>query len=468
MDYKLTCGLFLGILGVSSGTVLGQKKKTVKETRPNFVIIFSDDAGYADFGFTGSQSYPTPNLDKFAAENTIFERAYVTCPVSGPSRSGLLTGKYQQRFGFIHNNVPEACDTNAGFDPEEFGLPVGELTIGNYFRQIGYRTIAIGKWHQGFQAKFHPNLRGFDEFYGFLGGMRSYFGIDDPETEFMLWQNGQVLGETKEYFTQKLGRRACEYIEESVDRNEPFMMYLAFNAVHTPLHAPEEDLARFPHLERPQKQLAAMTMAMDREIGKVFETLKSKGIYDNTVIVFVNDNGGPVYLGADNGVLAGSKATLLEGGIRVPFIMKPTVQHKKQMPSRYTEAISTLDIIPTFLSMANAPVPQGLDGVDILPYVKHEKEGKPHHDLYWFFDGDFSAVMENEWKLIILPDRPVELYNVVEDISEKINRNMEYPEIVKRLYSLYNEWFLQMGRPRWQLRPEFTKKAIDRYDNYRK
>ncbi len=438
-----------------------------EKQRPNFLIILSDDAGYGDFGFTGSEEFQTPNLDKLASDAVFFDRAYVTCPVSGPSRAGLLTGQYQQRYGFVHNNVPGACDLSASVAPENMGLDTSAVTIGNRFQNLGYTTIALGKWHQGYNMQFHPNNRGFDEFFGFLGGQRSYFPMDDPETEFKMWQNMEVLGEREGYYTDMLGERACRYIEQMASEEKPFLMYLAFNAVHTPLHAKPEDLERFSHLKGSRRSLAAMAWAMDEAIGRVLVTLKESGQYENTVIVFLNDNGGPRDVGTDNGKFSGSKATLLEGGIRVPFLMRIPDGILTEKPSVYRNAISTMDILPTFMSMAGADLPDGLDGVDLLPYLSNP-ESKPHELLFWYFDGDFKGCMKGDWKLIVMPDRPAELYNVSEDIAERSNMAAAYPEMVKEMYGILSEWMLTMERPKWQLLPKYTKNACEKYDKYRK
>lgn len=214
---------------------------------PNIVLILSDDAGYGDFGFQGSSQIRTPNLDNLAVQSTVFTQAYVSAAVCGPSRAGILTGKYQQRFGFEENNVPGYM-SDSGLTGDDMGLPLNQRTIGDYLTHFGYSTALIGKWHQGNADKFHPTKRGFEHFYGFRGGARSYFefGPNNPVSypEDRLERGFAHYKESPHYLTQALADEAIKFIKQN--QREPFFLFLSFNAVHTPMDANKEDLAQFP------------------------------------------------------------------------------------------------------------------------------------------------------------------------------------------------------------------------------
>ncbi|MEM8886660.1 MAG: sulfatase-like hydrolase/transferase, partial [Bacteroidota bacterium] len=214
--------------------------------KPNIVLLFSDDAGYADFGFHGSKSMITPNLDKLARKGMLFKQAYVTDPTCGPSRAGLLIGRYQQRFGFEENNVPGFMSAVSAADGTEMGLPLEEKTMADYLKAVGYRTAVFGKWHQGGADRFHPTKRGFDEFFGFRGGARNYFAYEGPpkNPQNKLERGFADFEELKGYLTDVLADEAAAFIERN--KKQPFFAFVSFNAVHTPMHAREDDLKRFP------------------------------------------------------------------------------------------------------------------------------------------------------------------------------------------------------------------------------
>mgnify|MGYP000698392335 CR=1 FL=1 len=439
------------------------------QDKPNIVFILSDDAGYADFGFQGSNEFRTPELDKFAKNSVLFTQAYVSAAVCGPSRAGLLTGKYQQKFGFEENNVPGLMSKN-GITGDDMGLPLDQKTMADYLKEQGYKTAIFGKWHQGNADRFHPTKRGFDEFYGFRGGARSYmpYGTDNElkRDEDRLERGFGDFKEHDGYLTDELAEEANSFM----DRNQknPFFIYLAFNAVHTPMEAMEEDLKKVQGLTGKRKILAAMAIAMDRACGKVFDHIKELGLDKNTLIVFTNDNGGPSDSNESlNDPLSGTKANHLEGGIRVPFLM--SWPGKLKPNSVYDNPISTLDLLPTFLNAAGGDVNNitGLDGVDLIPYVQGKNKRKPHEILYWKKENR-GAIRQNDWKLVRFPDRPAELYNIKEDIAETNNLASEYPEKVRELYKKLFDWELTLERPLWQLERRFEGKAATRMDTYRK
>lgn len=437
------------------------------QNKPNIVFILADDAGYADFGFQGSKEFKTPYLDEFAKESVRCTQAYVSAAVCGPSRAGFLTGKYQQRFGFEENNVPGYMSTS-GVTGDDMGLPLDQRTIANELRLQGYTTAIFGKWHMGNADRFHPTNRGFDEFYGFRGGARSFMPYDETnkidKNENRLEQGFGYYLEHKGYLTDVLADRTNQFIAQNKDR--PFFIYLSFNAVHTPMQATTEDLDQFPNLTGKRKQLAAMTLSMDRACGKVYDQLKKLDLLDNTIIVFTNDNGGPSDANASlNKPLSGTKANHLEGGIRVPFLI--SWKGILQGNTTYDYPISLLDMYPTFSTIAGVEAAglKGLDGVDILPFLKKNKSGRPHDTLYWKKETR-AAIRELDWKLIRYPDRPAELYNVSKDTAEEYDLALQYPKRVRVMYKKLFQWELGLERPKWQLQRKFEGKAAERMDAY--
>ncbi|GAA0881169.1 sulfatase-like hydrolase/transferase [Algoriphagus jejuensis] len=438
------------------------------QQRPNIVLILADDAGYADFGFQGSEEFLTPNLDKLAKGGLRFTQAYVSAAVCGPSRAGLLTGKYQQRFGFEENNVPGYMEPSRLPD-DEMGLPLDQKTMADYLKALGYSTALFGKWHQGNADEFHPLRRGFDEFVGFRGGARSYFpfGENNPNhrPEDRLEEGFGKFREAPVYLTDYLAERAVDFVERH--RAEPFFIFLSFNAVHAPMDALPEDLALFAELPEGRQKLAAMTYAMDRACGRLFDELEQEGLLENTLIVFTNDNGGPSDANfSDNSPLSGTKANHLEGGIRVPFLMSMPGQLS---PGIYQEPTSTLDLLPTFHSLAGGEAGQlkEVDGIDLMPFLKGEREGRAHELLYWKKENR-AAIREGDWKLLRFPDRPAELYDLSRDISEVNDLASTYPELVKTLYKKLFDWELTLSRPSWQLLRKYEGDAMQRMDQYRK
>ena len=444
-----------------------QKIKLDKEQKPNIVLLFADDAGYADFGFHGSSTMITPNLDRLAASGVRFTQGYVSDPTCGPSRAGIITGKYQQRFGFEENNVPGYMSDVSAADGAEMGIPTEEKTIGDHLQAAGYKTGFYGKWHVGGADRFHPNQRGFEDFYGFRGGARSYFEYQKEPREPLnkMERNFKVFEEPKAYLTDQLATETVRFIEENKER--PFFAFVSFNAVHTPMDATPEDLTQFPKLEGKRKIVAAMTLALDRACGKIIAKLDELGLSENTIVVFTNDNGGPTDKNASsNYPLSGTKSNHLEGGIRVPFLMK--WPGKIQAKSTYNYPISTLDLLPTFVAAtgSQAPIPQDIDGVNLWPYIDGVNKDKPHKQLFWKKQAR-AALREGDWKLIRYPDRPAELYNIAKDEREMNDQAAAYPDRVKDMYKSIFEWESTLERPRWLLKRKFENVDIDRMDKYR-
>lgn len=405
--------------------------------QPNIIVILVDDAGYVDFGFMGSKDLDTPEIDKLAKEGVIFTDAHVSATVCAPSRAGIMTGKYQQRFGFEANNTG---DEQSG----DIGLSDDVVTLAEVFKNNNYKTIAIGKWHLGATPADHPNKRGFDEFYGFLAGGRSYFPIKNPSTEHMLQQNG-VHVKFDGYLTDVLGSRSVSFIEENKDT--PFFMYLAYNAVHTPMEAKEDDLQKYKN--HPRKHLAAMTWSLDENIGKLRNKLKELKLLDNTLIYFLSDNGGAHNNSSDNGMLKGWKGNKFEGGHRVPFIMSWPAKIKSNQ--KFDGLTSSLDIFTTSIAAATIKTDSSLvlDGVNILPYLLEEKSGNPHKDLYWR-KLDEAGARIGDFKLIRLKNYGGVLYNLSNDLGEKNNLSTIDTAMFNHLSNSLSNWETKMTEPLWK------------------
>lgn len=404
-----------------------------QQAQPNVIVILIDDAGYVDFGFMGSKDLPTPEIDKLAKSGTIFTDAHVSATVCAPSRAGLIAGQYQQRTGF------EANGTGG------IGLSDDVMTIADVFKSNSYNTYALGKWHLGDDPTDHPNQRGFDEFYGFLAGSRSYFPLPKPSVNRMLQYNGeQVIFEG--YMTDVLGDQAIKFATESIQEKQPFFMYLAYNAVHTPMEAKTEDLKRFEG--HPRQELAAMTWSLDENVGKLRQALERMGELDNTLIFFLSDNGGAGNNSSSGGPLKGWKGNKFEGGHRVPFIVSwPDLLQQDQVFDGLT---SSLDIFTTATAAAGLSIPQEhiVDGVNLLPFLKGEKQGDPHATLFWR-KLEEGAARIGDYKWITVEGFGSVLYNLAEDIGESNDLSSNNASENEQLSTQYQEWEANMKSPRW-------------------
>lgn len=404
--------------------------KFLKNTQPNVIIILIDDAGYVDFGFMGSEDLQTPNIDKLAKSGVVFTDAHVSATVCAPSRAGLITGKYQQRFGF------EANGTGG------IGLSDDVVTMADLFNKNGYNTYALGKWHLGEDVSDHPNQRGFKDFYGFIAGSRSYFPLKNPSKDKMLQNNGERVV-FDGYLTDVLGNQAIKYIEDS--KGIPFFMYLSYNAVHTPLHAKKEDLEKFKN--HPRQKLAAMTWSLDENIGKLTDKLETLGIRENTIIYFLSDNGGAHNNQSKTGSLKGWKGNKFEGGHRVPFIMSWPAKIKGD--EKFNGLTSSLDIFATSIVAANINEKKlELDGVDLLPYLNNSKKGNPHKNLFWK-KLEASAIRSGDYKMITLNNYGSVVYNLKEDLGESKNIIDSEISISENLEKTYKNWENTLIKPLW-------------------
>ena len=408
------------------------------ERKPNILILLADDLGYADVGFHGCKDIPTPNIDSLAKNGVRCSSGYVSGPYCSPTRAGLLTGRYQTRFGHEFN-------PGAG---ENLGLPLTETTLADRLKKAGYKTGWVGKWHLGSAAKFHPINRGFDESYGFLGGAHAYL----PEKGKLQMLRGKEMVDEKEYLTDAWGREAVAFIDRH--QKEPFFLYLAFNAVHTPMHATEKYLKRFADIKDNQRRTyAAMHSAMDDNIGLVLQKLRDCKLEEDTLICFFSDNGGPTMQGTTingsiNTPLRGSKRQTLEGGIRVPFV----VQWKGKLPAgkTYDKPVIQLDLNVTALAAASVEIQKEwkLDGVNLLPYLDGKNTDVPHDALYWRF-GNQMALRKGDYKLVQYDGSGRKLYNLAKDIDESDDLAKKEPDKLKELEEMWQKWNKELAEPLW-------------------
>lgn len=420
--------------------------------KPNIIIIIADDLGYADVGFNGCKDIPTPNIDRIAANGVKFTNGYVSFSVCGPSRAGLLTGRYPQRFGYERNPQYRPHDPN-------MGLPKEENTLAEALKQVGYTSGIVGKWHQGADISNHPLNRGFNEFFGHLGGGHRYFPEEltikdsyavenDEGKSYQTWimRNHQPI-QTKKYLTDEFSDEAVQFVERH--QKEPFFLYLAYNAPHSPLQATEEYLDRFPTiLDKKRKTYAAMVSAVDDGVGRLLDKLESLNLDKNTLVYFLSDNGGPENdNGSDNGVLREGKSSIYEGGYRVPFAM----QWKGTLAPRiYDNPVSSLDIFATITSLSKVPIKKDkpLDGVNLIPFITGKNNALPHETIYLRkFDQNIYSVRHKDFKLVLKNNSVPELFNLKEDIGEQNNIASQYPKEVKKIEAIRKEWDSQLIEP---------------------
>ena len=429
-----------------------------KEEMPNIILILADDLGYADVGFNGSKDIMTPHLDQIAANGVVFKEGYVSYPVCGPSRAGLITGRYQDTFGFGKNPLYAPKDPN-------MGLPLSEQTIADMLKLSNYKTLAVGKWHLGAHETLRPLKRGFDEFFGFLTGGHRYFPHEwDLEDETKVTSQGAAYRtkllrnekriEEKEYLTDALSRESIDFIERN--SNNPFFIYLAYNAPHGPLQATDKYLNRYDSIkEKNRKTYAAMVSAVDDGVGNIVSKLKEKGIYENTIIYFLSDNGGRLRGDSDNGELRGKKGNLFEGGIRVPFVMQWPAKVKGGQI--YNNPVISLDIFATSkaLTSPNIVSKNELHGVNLIPFLTGEKNHAPHDNLFWrnnLMQNDpnlrveASAVRNQKFKFIKNKEA-VALYDLKNDISEKNDIKNQEIEVYNKLVNDHKEWLKTLKDP---------------------
>jgi arylsulfatase A-like enzyme len=427
-----------------------------KAAKPNILVIVADDLGYGDIGVHGGKAVPTPNIDKLAKAGIRFTSGYVSAPYCSPSRAGMLTGRYQTRFGHEFN-------PHVGAEGK-LGLPLDQRTIANLLRAAGYATGLIGKWHLGFSKDHHPQSRGFDDFFGFLVGGHNYALRKDAEPKFASAMSQNLIYRGRE--VQKVDGFATDvFTDEAIgfmkrNQEKPWFLYLAYNAVHTPLEISDKLKERVPaEVKDPARRgYLALLLGLVDAVGRIMTHLRETGEDENTLIVFISDNGGSglaPFLAYNTGInlpLRGNKGQTLEGGIRVPFF----IAWRGKLPAgrTYDHPVTTLDILPTACALAGVKTPKNVDGVNLMPHLLGENQAAPHDALYWRF-GPQKAIRKGNWSLVDWRDFATktnsgwQLFDLSKDIGQKDNLAAKHPDRVAELSLAWQRWDAQNVAPLW-------------------
>ena len=402
------------------------------EDKPNIVIILTDDQGYADVSYNphSPPEVRTPNIDALAHSSVICTQGYTSGHVCSTTRAGLMTGRYQQRFGIY----------TAGEGGS--GVPLDEVFIPQRLKPAGYVSGALGKWHLGLTEEYHAMNRGFDEFYGFMGrGAHPYF--DHSDMDHPIYRGLKPIKE-EGYLTTRITEEAVGFINRH--KEESFFLYVAYNAVHSPPEAPDDDMKNVTGNKK-RDTLMAMIKHLDLGVGEIVSSLKKHNIFDNTLLIFLTDNGGSKTMSANNAPLRGFKQMDYEGGVHVPFIVSWPAQLKGG--KKCEVPMWSIDLFATALDAAGLPMPKekALDGKSILPALKGETE-KLHDEFYWSSAGEKGkwAIRSGNWKLVAEKKR-IELFNLKKDLSETTDLAAKHPKVVSELTAKYNAWLDEMADP---------------------
>lgn len=443
--------LAIAFLALLAGSMTNRSTQAQTESkRPNVLILLTDDTGWAEYGFQGNKEIPTPNIDSIAQAGTKFYQGYVSGPYCSPTRAGLMTGRYQTRFGHEFNSTAQLS-----------GLKLDEKTIAEYLKTEGYSTCAIGKWHLGTNEPYRPYQRGFDEFFGTLANTAFFHPANFIDSRKSL-KAQRKIEDDKFYTTQAYAERAVDWLDRNSQKS--WFLYVPFNAQHEPLQAPEELLAKFAHIkDEKRRRFAAAMSAKDDAVGRILKKIKDMGQEENTIVFFLSDNGGPTgQTTSSNLPLHGFKATTWEGGVRVPFCVK----WPGHIPAGkvYDKPVIQLDILPTILAVTSTKIKptKPLDGVNLMPYLSGENQGKPHDSLFWKF-GQQWAIRKGDWKLVVARGGSMtpELYRLSDDISESKNLADENPKVVAELTADYQKWLAEQA-PASFPSESLTKKAAQK------
>ncbi len=479
----------LTIAGASALRSGPQSRSSTAPRPPNIIMILADDLGYADISAYKDGRFKTPNIDRIGIEGVRFTDGYASAPVCGPSRAGLQTGRYQERFGFEYNNGPAQRDLRQGY-----GLDLREIPIAQILKAKGYHTGLVGKWHLGMQDKFYPTNRGYDEFVGFLPGQTSYMNPDLPGVHLSLKSSGanddaasspsnmaqfhrqaltqivegpdrKVVHNEDQYLTDYFADRDAEFIRRTAQTGQPYFLYAAFNAVHAPLMVTQKYYDRFPQIKDEQLRIyAAMVSALDDGVGKILDAVDASGQANNTIVFLASDNGCAEYYPGlcSCEPLRGGKLSHYEGGTRVPFMLRWPGHIKAGMV--YRQAVSLLDVLPTSAAAAGAKLPADrvYDGVDLLPFLTGRKTGMPHDALVWR-RRPLISIRKGDWKLWESVNDTTGrygeyklLFNLKSDLNETSNLAAGNPQKVKELEDLIHQWAKDMSDPKWPSRPPVT------------
>lgn len=428
-------------LATAAAALLSSREGRAQAARPNIVFIMADDLGYADLSCYGRRDYTTPNVDRLAAEGMKFVQAYANSAVCSATRIALMTGRYQYR---LEAGLEEPLSGN-----RSLGLPPSHPTLPSLLKKAGYGTTLLGKWHLGWLPNFGPLKSGYDHFWGFHGGGVDYFthksGAADTNTHD-LW-DGEVPVEEAGYLTDLLGDRAVKVIAEYAAARQPFFLSLHFNAPHWPWEGRDDEAEsrRIRNLMDYDggslKTYAKMVTALDENVGKVLRSLEQNGLAANTIVIFTSDNGGERF--SDTWPFSGKKMELLEGGIRIPQI----VRWPGRVPagSVSQQVTMTMDWLPTLLEAAGAAPDPAYppDGISFLPQLTQNAPPAPRK-IYWRYNGNAQRAMrEGDLKWLKIRENTF-LFNVVEDPLERANLRQRLPEVYSRMVQDYENWNAQM------------------------
>ncbi|MGD9855987.1 MAG: sulfatase-like hydrolase/transferase [Planctomycetaceae bacterium] len=422
----------LAIVGLLIGAANAHDASGEEAFRPNIVILVSDDLDYGKLGYNGYSAVATPHLDSVIRGGTFFSNGYVSGPVCAPTRAGLMTGRYQARIGYQTLTGPIERQI-----ADDYGVDTREILLPQLLKDAGYATAVIGKWHLGYNDKYHPNERGVDHFFGFLAGGHDYFLWDTPEVSP---QGGAILRNKQKaagegYVTEALAREAAEFVRNH--RDGPFFLYYSPYNVHAPHVVPDR------YLPEDGDVMAGMVRALDDSVGVILAALDACGLTDDTLIVYVNDNGGT----RDNSPYRGKKGQLYEGGIRVPFAMR----WPGRIPAGATfdPPVIQLDILPTVVTAAGGTLPgdREFDGVNLLPFLTSDDLRAPHEELFWRYPGHGRAVRAGNLKLLLPEQDGPQLYDLNTDPGEQDDITLQFPMKVARLRKAVQIWEARVADP---------------------
>jgi len=424
--------------------------------RPNLLVILADDLGYGDLGCYGASDMQTPVLDRFCASGMTFENFYANCPVCSPTRASLLSGRYPELVGVPGVIRTHAHDSWGYLDPKTELLPKSA-------QRAGYATAIVGKWHLGLESPNTPSERGFDYFHGYLGDMMDdYYNHRRHGINYMYRGTQEI--DPSGHATDLFGQWAVDYLNSRKDRPEPFLLYLAFNAPHSPIQPPEDWLEkvmkRKGEISVKRSKLIALIEHMDHTIGRVLQALAANGHAENTIVVFTSDNGGSLGHGGTNGPLRDGKGSVYEGGLKVPAAV--VWPGHIAAGSRTTEWAMTMDILPTLFHAAGITYTQTIEGRSFLPTLLGRDQDRLRKQ--WFFirrEGGFgyggkcvSALRQGPWKLVQnSPFQPRELYNLDADPLEQTDLITKRPKVAARLSTAMRLQIQRAGVAPWMKHP---------------
>lgn len=439
-------------------TVAQNKGTSQQAKKPNVILIYTDDHGSLDLNIYGAKDLHTPHIDALARRGVRFTQFYAAAPVCSPSRASLITGRYPQRAGLATN-----ASSDKGRKPE---MPGTQITMAEIFKDAGYHTGHIGKWHMGYSELTMPNQQGFDYSFGHMGGCidnySHYFYWQGPNRHD-LWRNGEEIWEDGRFFPDLMVDEVNGFLEKN--QNRPFYLYWALNIPHYPLQGQEKWREHYKDLPSPRKEYAALISTMDEKVGAVLQKLKALGLEENTIVILQSDHGHSEEErtfggGGYSGPYRGSKFSLLEGGIRVPAMISwPGTLPKDEVREQIAVNV---DWFPTVAELCNVPLPsRKIDGKSLVKVIRSSRARTPHDAFIWQSGGSQQepqwAVREGDWKLIHNPlgnklfagdknGQKLYLFNISEDVGESKNELEQYPEIVRRLSVKYKQWLEDVSR----------------------